>query len=92
MLPAPSIRRQFTPSLIDLRCVLKQFLRVTSEIDVRQDGLRLPGDPVVVQAHVNARELLREVCDVVRQAKEVLDVLVLANLAGDFTSVRLKVE
>ena len=58
--------------------VLEQLLSAPPEVDVRQDGLRLEDDPVVVRAHLRPVELLGKVRHVVAETEEVLLVLSLS--------------
>ena len=75
------------PALI-LGGVLEQLAAAPSEIDVRDDGLRLEDYPIVIRAHARPVELLGEVCDVVAQPEEVLLVVDVADLAGDLELIR----
>jgi hypothetical protein len=74
---------------IGVRARRDEFLAADSDVDVRQDCLRLEDYLVMIGADVARFHLFCEISDVVTDPEEVLEVGVLPGLTGDFQLVVL---
>src|SRR5688500_11879303 len=68
----------------ELVLVLRTIFRRAPEINIRKNRLRLEGHTVVIGTGLHRLPLLNKIRNVVRQAKEVLLVKIVAHLANNF--------